>query len=249
MPSDRSGPNPFPATWAEMGPKSDGARRAVDQGDAEQEDRGGHRADHEVLEARLGRPGVVALERREDVGADRDELEGDEHRHEVGDARHEHHADEGEQQDPVELAVAAVHARGVRRGDERQEHPRAEHHAADEPAEAVDHEVPEDRAARAAVEDEDQEGDGEAEARDQGHDPGPARRGEQEVRRHEQQDRRDDEDLGQEQVEVEVHGHFTSLRAWAASRDFTMGDTPCSMSERRGFGQKPKRRSTLASTR
>ena len=72
--------------------------------EAEQHDPGGQRAIHDVLERRLRGLLVVPLERGEDVGADREELDGEDDHQAVRRAREQEHAQRQRQQQREELA-------------------------------------------------------------------------------------------------------------------------------------------------
>ena len=84
------------------------ARGAVDERQAvEQRGRAG-RADDQVLEARLERRRPPHLRRAHDVERDGEQLEADEHRHEVRRAGEDDHAEHGREEQAVELAVARL---------------------------------------------------------------------------------------------------------------------------------------------
>ena len=104
-------------------------RGPVDEREAVQERRRPDRADHEVLEPRLERGGATQLGRAQHVERDREQLDSDEQRDQVGGlGEHDHAGDRPEQQGVV-LAVA-----GLAGGDraDRQRH-------ADQPGHVEEH--------------------------------------------------------------------------------------------------------------
>ena len=87
------------------------AREAVEQGHAVEHHRGGEDAHQVVLHPRLVAVQVALAPAREHVGRDRQELEGDEDRHEIARGRHHDHAEERRQQEEVVLALRRSHPR------------------------------------------------------------------------------------------------------------------------------------------
>lgn len=83
--------------------KAQAARRAVDEADAEEEDRGRRRAQDEVLDRRLARKRIALAESDEHIEGDRHKLQPDVKREEVVRRSHDAHAEHGEDEDRVEL--------------------------------------------------------------------------------------------------------------------------------------------------
>src|SRR5207248_2851176 len=84
--------------------ESRGCGRAVSEGSAVKEDRGGERAEHEILEGRLRRPLSAPQVGGEAVGGERHGLEGDEDDDEVGGLAEQAHPRRAEEGERVELA-------------------------------------------------------------------------------------------------------------------------------------------------
>jgi len=73
-----------------------------------EQEAGGERAQKEVLEARLVRGGVGAVEAGQHVQTDGQKLKAEEDDHHVGPGCHQHHADGGKEYQGVELALVAL---------------------------------------------------------------------------------------------------------------------------------------------
>jgi hypothetical protein len=105
-----------------------GTGSAEDEGDAVQQERGGERADQEVLERGLRRGAPEAVVARQDVDGDRHHLQPQERDDQVLGGGQEHHAHGGEQHQDVvlrgEQALAIEVAQGVqhRRRRGREDH-------------------------------------------------------------------------------------------------------------------------------
>ncbi len=88
---------------------------AVGERDAVEEEGGGERAEHEVLErGLLAEQPAAAGQAAEEVQRQREHLEGHEHGDQVAGGREQHHAEDGEQQQRVDLGV--VEAGGLALG-------------------------------------------------------------------------------------------------------------------------------------
>ena len=77
--------------------KGGGAREAIEQADAVEQDAAGERAEHEIFEPGLGGAGVVAAVGGQHVGGKAGKLEPDVEHHQVGGADHHRRADRREQ--------------------------------------------------------------------------------------------------------------------------------------------------------
>jgi hypothetical protein len=89
----------------------DAAGEAVDQGHAEQEERGGVRAEQEVLESRLlAEQPPTAGQRAQQVEREGEDLERDEHGQQVVRGDEQEHAAEGEDGQRVDLGGAGSRA-------------------------------------------------------------------------------------------------------------------------------------------
>ena len=93
----------FPASWAPMRTEVGRAGRAVDQGDAVEQEARGERPDQEVLERRLGGERVDAVVAGQDVHRHRHHLEAQEQDDEVLRPAQEHHAGGGQEDQRIVL--------------------------------------------------------------------------------------------------------------------------------------------------
>jgi hypothetical protein len=116
-----------------------GAGRAEYQSDPVDHEAGRERAQQEVLDARLLRFRLGAVERRQHVQRDGEQLEGDEHDDQVGRLDHQHHAEDAEQQQGVILAALQAHALDVAVGQRDAQQPADEQQGVQEDGKAVQH--------------------------------------------------------------------------------------------------------------
>ena len=84
------------------------AGQSVEQRQPVGEDAGGERAQQQVLQRGFVGALVAAQEADQNVGRDRHQFQADEQQHDVVARGHAHHADDGEQDQRVELAVVLV---------------------------------------------------------------------------------------------------------------------------------------------
>ena len=104
------------------------AGESVEQRQAVGEDSGGERAEQQILQRGFVRALIAAQEADQHVGRDGHQLQADEDQHDVVAGGHAHHADDGEQQQGVELAVVFLldfqimhrHQDGDRRAQQEQ---------------------------------------------------------------------------------------------------------------------------------
>ena len=180
-------------------------RRAVDQAQAVEEQGGGEGPDEDVLDAGLDRTATVDGVACEHVEAEAEELEGDVGGEQLARRDHRHHAEDGEEEDAVELAVAVqVPLHVVGRGQDH-EGGDGQEEELEEGREAVDVE-------EAVVEDLGLTNQGDRRA-PRGGDAGQRQKGEpvlaivgqEEVDGDDQEGRARQDELGEEEGEVDVH--------------------------------------------
>ena len=105
------------------------AGNAVEQAEAEQQKRRRHAAEQKVFQRRLGGPGVVLVERGEDVKREAGEFQRDENHQQILGADQEHQADGAEQNQRKIFAdmVGEPAGRGNQNGENRQREQRDLH--------------------------------------------------------------------------------------------------------------------------
>ena len=113
------------------------AGRAIDQGDAIQQEPRRECAEQEVLERRLGGARAAPVEPREHIYGDRHELEPEEDHHEVRPRRHDHHPQRSEQQQHVVLGREQLFALQIEEGQQYGERRGSQEQPVGHPAEVV----------------------------------------------------------------------------------------------------------------
>ena len=182
------------------------AGEAVDDGHAVEHDRRGEHTHQVVLQPRLVALEVTLAPRREHVGGDREQLEGDEDADEVAGRCHDHHAQHRRQDHLVVLALPVVALGDVVRREEhdevgRQQEQGLEHQriGVDDVA-AAEHDPVHAVVGQGGHRD---QGDQQADAGDRRGRPPLLVTGER-VDHEEEDQRRGDDDLGRESVEVDA---------------------------------------------